>query len=32
LPQRTEPALAMAAAGSVAVEEERKDWGIIEID
>ena len=32
LPQRTEPVLAMAAAGSVAVEEERKDWGIIEID
>jgi hypothetical protein len=34
LPQRPEPALAMASAGSgsVAVEEERKEWGIIEID
>jgi hypothetical protein len=32
LPQQPEPALAMATAGSVAVEEERKDWGIIEID
>ena len=32
LPQQPEPALAMASAGSVAVEEERKEWGIIEID
>src|SRR5262245_16163181 len=34
LPQQPEPALALATAGSgsVAVEEERKDWGIIEID
>jgi hypothetical protein len=30
LPQQPEPALAMAAAG--ALEEERKAWGIIEID
>jgi DNA-binding IclR family transcriptional regulator len=32
--QQPEPAMAMvtAGAGSVAVEEERKDWGIIEID
>jgi hypothetical protein len=27
-----EPALAMAAAGTSAVEEEKKGWGIIEID
>jgi hypothetical protein len=34
LPQQPEPALAMATAGNVAVEEdrERKEWGIIEID
>jgi hypothetical protein len=31
LPQQPEPAMAMAAAGS-AGEDERKDWGIIEID
>ena len=27
-----EPPLALATAGRVAAEEERKDWGIIEID
>jgi hypothetical protein len=32
LPQTTEPALAMVTAGSPAAEEERKGWGIIEID
>ena len=34
LPQQPEHAMAMAAAGSgsVAVEEDRKEWGIIEID
>jgi hypothetical protein len=34
LPQQPEHAMAMATAGSgsVDVEEERKDWGIIEID
>ena len=32
LPQQPEPALAMASAGSAPVDEERKDWGIIEID
>jgi Winged helix-turn-helix DNA-binding len=32
LPQAPEPALAMASAGSAPAEEERKDWGIIEID
>jgi hypothetical protein len=32
LPQQPEPALAMATAGSAAAEEERKEWGIIEID
>src|SRR5205085_1673659 len=32
LPQQPEPALAMVTAGSIAVEEERKEWGIIEID
>jgi hypothetical protein len=31
MPQ-AEPALAMAAAGSSPVEEEKKGWGIIEID
>jgi hypothetical protein len=31
LPQQPEPALVMAAAGGAA-EEERKEWGIIEID
>jgi hypothetical protein len=32
LPQATEPALAMVTAGPPAAEEERKGWGIIEID
>jgi hypothetical protein len=32
LPQQPEPALAMASAGSAPVDEERKEWGIIEID
>jgi hypothetical protein len=33
LPQQPEPALVMAAAGTgAAAEEERKEWGIIEID
>jgi len=32
LPQQREPALAMAAAGGAPSEEERKAWGIIEID
>ena len=32
LPQQPEPALAMASAGSAPAEEERKEWGIIEID
>jgi hypothetical protein len=32
LPQQPEPALVMAAAGNTGVEEERKEWGIIEID
>jgi hypothetical protein len=32
LPQQPEPALVMAAAGSATAEEERKEWGIIEID
>jgi hypothetical protein len=34
LPQQPEPAMAMASAGSGSVdaEEERKEWGIIEID
>jgi hypothetical protein len=32
LPQPTEPALAMAAAGSAPTDEDRKAWGIIEID
>jgi hypothetical protein len=32
LPQRHEPALAMAAAGGGSVEDDRKPWGIIEID
>jgi hypothetical protein len=32
LPQQTEPALAMAAAGGAPSEGERKPWGIIEID
>jgi hypothetical protein len=33
LPQQPEPALVMAAAGNGAsAEEERKEWGIIEID
>jgi hypothetical protein len=32
LPQPTEPALAMASAGPTASEEDRKAWGIIEID
>ena len=31
LPQ-PEPALALAAAGGVSGEEEKKEWGIIEID
>jgi hypothetical protein len=32
LPQQREPALAMAAAGGGPLEEDRKAWGIIEID
>jgi len=32
LPQQPEPAPAMAMAGGGAAEEERKEWGIIEID
>jgi hypothetical protein len=32
LPQPTEPALVMASAGPTASEEDRKAWGIIEID
>jgi len=32
LPQQREPALAMAAAGGGPSEEDRKAWGIIEID
>jgi hypothetical protein len=32
LPQQHEPALAMATAGGGASEEDRKPWGIIEID
>jgi hypothetical protein len=32
LPQPSEPTLAMAAAGAVPSDEERKGWGIIEID
>ncbi|MGE0448600.1 MAG: hypothetical protein AB7Q29_03360 [Vicinamibacterales bacterium] len=32
LPQQFEPALAMAAAGTAPPEDERKGWGIIEID
>ena len=32
LPQPAEPALAMAAAGPAPTEEDRKAWGIIEID
>jgi hypothetical protein len=32
LPQQPEPALAMASAGPAPAEEERKEWGIIEID
>jgi hypothetical protein len=32
LPQPPEPALVMAAAGKGAAEDERKEWGIIEID
>ena len=32
LPQQQEPALAMAAAGGVASDDDRKSWGIIEID
>ncbi|MCC7417872.1 MAG: ATP-binding protein [Acidobacteria bacterium] len=32
LPQLREPAMAMAAAGGVPVEEDKKAWGIIEID
>ncbi len=32
LPQQPEPALAMAAAGAPPSEDERKAWGIIEID
>ncbi len=32
LPQQPEPALVMASAGAALIEEERKDWGIIEID
>lgn len=32
LPQPTEPALAMASAGSAPTDDDRKSWGIIEID
>lgn len=32
LPQHAEPALVMASAGPAPAEEERKEWGIIEID
>jgi hypothetical protein len=32
LPQPTEPALVMASAGSALADDERKGWGIIEID
>jgi len=32
VPQQPEPALVMASAGATLIEEERKDWGIIEID
>ncbi len=32
LPQRPEPALAMATAGPTPSEDDRKEWGIIEID
>jgi winged helix-turn-helix DNA-binding protein len=32
LPQQPEPALAMASAGPAPADEERKEWGIIEID
>lgn len=32
LPQQFEPALAMATAGAPAADEDRKGWGIIEID
>ena len=32
LPQPTEPALAMASAGSAPADDDRKPWGIIEID
>ena len=32
LPQPAEPAMAMAAAGSASTDEDRKGWGIIEID
>jgi hypothetical protein len=32
LPQQPEPALALASAGSAPADEERKEWGIIEID
>ena len=32
LPQPTEPALAMASAGSAPTDDDRKAWGIIEID
>src|SRR4051812_27686875 len=31
-PPQPEPALAMASAGRPSIEEERKEWGIIEID
>lgn len=32
LPEQPEPALAMATAGPAPADEERKEWGIIEID
>jgi winged helix-turn-helix DNA-binding protein len=32
LPQHAEPALVLASAGSAPADEERKEWGIIEID
>src|SRR3954447_4499690 len=32
LPQPTEPALAMASAGAAPADDDRKPWGIIEID